>query len=110
MILKMNGVIQGIFEPDKLGVGEKIWKSIKGISDNIIQGESDIVVSPVLHFIGNFLVHLNHEFVQILPELAVLIAVICVSIGMFGDFGKWLSRAMVVYFGGAVWMTLSKAV
>lgn len=107
MILKLNGIALDPQSPT--GFIPKIWKGINDFSDNVIQGETDHIVNPVLTSIGHAFLHLNQEFITILPELAVLIAVIFVGIGMFTNFGKWLSRGVVVYLGGAVWIILTKA-
>lgn len=42
----------------------------------------------------------------VMPELAVLLLVGCVTIGMFTSTGKWLMRGAMAYVGGALWLVL----
>lgn len=106
MILKMNGIA---LDPSQ-GIIPRIWNGISDFSGDIIENGAEHAVDPLLHATGSLLLHLNQQFISIMPELVVLIAVIFVGIGMFTNFGKWVSRGTVVYLGGAVWMILSKTV
>lgn len=99
MIIKMNGTILS-------GPADWIDKA-NDWADNMVDLEVGSVVEASLHAIGEVLLSLNHQVVSIMPELAVMAAIICITVGMFSSFGKWAGRAAIFYLGGAAWIVLS---
>lgn len=60
----------------------------------------------IIDKIANWFGKLNGEFVEILPYITTLGIMGCVTIGFFSSTGKWLGRAVGVFVGGVIWITL----
>lgn len=100
MILRMNGQL---LEPSGSGFMDKM----NDFADHFISKEAEFIVNPFLEFLKSGALTTVHGLTEIMPELAVFIAILCIGIGMFGSFGKWVLRAGCVYAGGATWIILA---
>lgn len=82
---------------------------VNEFADYVVSKEVEFVLMPFLQFLKDSATYIVHGLTDVMPELAVLIAMGCLSIGMFGNFGKWALRASGAVIGGATWIILASA-
>lgn len=78
-----------------------------GIADKFIEWEAESILKPLQHALYTAVHGGAMGIAEMMPELATFAVMVCVSIGMFSQFGRWVGRAAAIYAGGAVWIVLA---